>query len=400
MSTEARTEDQVDETARLAALHRYDLLDTPPDQSFDRLTALAARIFDVPISIVSLVDHDRIWFKSHHGLDVEEIGREPGLCASAILHGEPWVVEDARSDPRSLANPLVAGEFGLQFYAGAPLVTRDGHRLGTICVIDREPRTVTPEEEQTLADLAEIVVDEMELRLAARTENERLESIRSEFVSTASHELRTPVAAIYGSALTLAREDLDPQLKDDLLDVIAAQSARLASLVEVILTADQVVSGRMQFHLASVDGVAAARRIVAERQHRLPAGLELTLRDDGGVPPVIADAEKLLLVLENLVENAIKYSPDGGAIELGVADADGRVRFRVADEGLGIAPAEHERVFDKFYRLDPDLNRGVSGTGLGLFICREIVRGMNGTIRVESTEGRGSVFSVELPAAG
>ena len=128
------------EAERLAAVRRYDVLDTPPDGAFDRITALAARLFDVPIAIVSIVDTDRIWFKSHHGLDVEEIGREAGLCASAILHDGPWLVTDAAIDPRTLANPLVAGEFGLRFYAGVPLTTHDGYNLGTLCVIDHEPR--------------------------------------------------------------------------------------------------------------------------------------------------------------------------------------------------------------------------------------------------------------------
>lgn len=150
------------------AVRRYDILDSPPDGAFDRITALAARLFEVPIAIVSIVDSDRIWFKSHHGLDVPEIDREPGLCASAILGDRPWIVTDARVDPRTLANPLVAGDFGLRFYAGVPLHTGDGFNLGTLCVIDYEPRGTTEAEIATLSDLAAVVVDELELRLAAR----------------------------------------------------------------------------------------------------------------------------------------------------------------------------------------------------------------------------------------
>jgi len=157
-----------DEADRLAAVRRYDVLDTPPDGAFERITALAARLFDVPISIVSIVDTDRIWFKSHHGLDVDEIGREPGLCASAILHSEPHLVTDAAIDPRTLVNPLVASEFGLRFYAGVPLTTHDGYNLGTLCVIDRHPRATTAAELETLSDLASLVMDELELRLSAR----------------------------------------------------------------------------------------------------------------------------------------------------------------------------------------------------------------------------------------
>lgn len=173
------------EEERLKAVRRYDVLDTPPDGAFDRVTAIAARQFGVPISIVSIVDADRIWFKSHHGLDVQEIGRDPGLCASAILGSGPWVVEDAAADPRTLANPLVAGDFGLRFYAGAPLTTRDGFNLGTLCVIDKEPRELDDEEARTLQDLASIVIDELELRLGALTAVARERTLRDAAERTA-----------------------------------------------------------------------------------------------------------------------------------------------------------------------------------------------------------------------
>ncbi|MEY2472613.1 MAG: phosphoserine phosphatase RsbU/P, partial [Actinomycetota bacterium] len=156
------------ERHRMAAVRRYDVLDSPPDGAFDRITALAARLFEVPISIVSVVDTDRIWFKSHHGVDVDEIPREPGLCASAILQNEPWVLTDASVDPRSVANPLVAAEHGFRFYAGVPLSTHDGFNLGTLCVIDHAPRTVTDDEMASLRDLAAVVMDQLELQLSAR----------------------------------------------------------------------------------------------------------------------------------------------------------------------------------------------------------------------------------------
>ena len=162
------------------AVRRYNVLDTPPDQAFDRITALAARACNTPIAIVSIVDTDRIWFKSHHGLEVTEIGRDPGLCASAILQDGPWVVEDARTDPRTLANPLVAGDFGLGFYVAVPLKTGDGYNLGTLCVLDYTPRLVSGREIADLTDLAAIVIDELELRLAAAREVTSHERLRAE----------------------------------------------------------------------------------------------------------------------------------------------------------------------------------------------------------------------------
>ncbi len=156
------------EEERLDVLRRYDILDTPQDGAFDRITAVAAGLFRVPIALISLVDHDRIWFKSHAGLDAAEIDRAPGLCSSAILSPDFYQVSDAAIDPRTLANPLVTGSLGLRFYAAAPLRTREGFNLGTLCIIDREPRELTAPEAEMLNKLASLVMDQMELRLAAR----------------------------------------------------------------------------------------------------------------------------------------------------------------------------------------------------------------------------------------
>ncbi|CAN5180261.1 hypothetical protein BH11ACT5_BH11ACT5_00990 [soil metagenome] len=157
------------EAARLAEVQRYDLLGAPSDDAFSRITSMAARVLRTPVAIVSVVDHDRIWFTSAHGLDITDIARDPGLCASAILSDEPWVIEDARADPRALNNPLVAGDFGLQFYAGVPLTTPDGFNLGTLCVLDFEPRTISSDELATLNDLAAMVMHELELRREAKS---------------------------------------------------------------------------------------------------------------------------------------------------------------------------------------------------------------------------------------
>ena len=156
------------ETARLEALRSYEILDTPPDGSLNKMTQMASDIFNVPIAIVSLVDEDRIWFKSHHGLDVQQIEKGPGLCTSAILNDDVYVVENAKEDPRTLANPLVAGEFGLQFYAAAPLISKDGHRLGTFCIIDKKQRFLSEEQRRVLKGFSDLVIDWMDTRLEAR----------------------------------------------------------------------------------------------------------------------------------------------------------------------------------------------------------------------------------------
>ena len=233
------------------------------------------------------------------------------------------------------------------------------------------------------------------------TEERGVDRLKSDFVATVSHELRTPLAAIYGAAMTLRRADvpLSPVQRDGMLDVVSGEAERLARIVNDILLASRLDSDIVDVSLERTDAAELARAVVAAAAAHLPPRIELTLHAADDLPAVEADADKLRQVLVNLVENAVKYSPDGGPVDVHVATRDERMRFSVVDEGLGIPVGEHARIFEKFYRLDPNLTRGVGGTGLGLYICREIVRRMNGRIWVESQPGRGSAFHVELPLA-
>jgi PAS domain S-box-containing protein len=233
------------------------------------------------------------------------------------------------------------------------------------------------------------------------TEERAVEQLKSDFVSTVSHELRTPLAAIYGAALTLQREDisLEESQRLGLLDVVAGEASRLARIVNDILWASGLDSGRMSIVIESCDAAALAGRVVEAVRTHAPPGVELAFEAPEGLPPVAADPDKLRQVLTNLVDNAVKYSPDGGRVHVTLTQTGNRIRFRVEDQGLGIPPAEQARIFEKFFRLDPDLTRGVGGTGLGLYICRELVQRMHGRIWVVSDGRRGSTFTVELPRA-
>jgi PAS domain S-box-containing protein len=233
------------------------------------------------------------------------------------------------------------------------------------------------------------------------TEERALEELRADFVSTVSHELRTPLAAIYGAAQTLRREDvqLDEGQRAQLLGVVGSEADRLARTVNDILWASRLDAAMLRVAIESCDAGGLAEAVVSAQRTHLPEGIELALEVEAGLPPVAADADKVRQVLVNLVDNAVKYSPDGGRVALRVALRGDSIRFAVADEGLGIPYADQRRIFEKFYRLDPQLTRGVGGTGLGLYISRELVRRMGGRLWVQSTPGRGSTFSVELPIA-
>jgi two-component system phosphate regulon sensor histidine kinase PhoR len=233
------------------------------------------------------------------------------------------------------------------------------------------------------------------------TRERRLEDLRSEFVATISHELRTPLASLHGAALTLREhgQDLNPQTQDDLLDMIAGQSRRLADLVEEILVAGQLDNGSLHVVSEPFDPEELVWAAAAAARVRVDESTQIDVSMDAVLPMVRGDSRRTRQVLSNLVDNAIKYSPDGGRIELIVDADDDYVRFSIRDEGLGIPLGEQKRIFDKFYRLDPDQRRGIGGSGLGLYICQELVRSMNGRIHVESDLGEGAVFTFELPVA-
>jgi PAS domain S-box-containing protein len=231
-----------------------------------------------------------------------------------------------------------------------------------------------------------------------------LEELKADFISTASHELRTPLAAVYGAAQTLLRHDfaLDEAGRERFVSLIADESERLGRIVNEILLANQLDAGRVDLGSEPFDAVELIERVVEAARVHAPPAITLERRVAEDVSPVAADRDKVRQVLVNLIENAFKYSPDGGRVEVGVEpgkdSGEESVIFYVKDEGLGIPDEEQARIFEKFYRLDPNMTRGVGGTGLGLYICSELVNRMGGHIWVESAEGQGSTFLLELPA--
>lgn len=353
------------ESARLAALRRYDILDTPPDGSFDHIAQVAARLFDVPIAIISLVDNDRIWFKAKHGIDVEQIDRDPGLCASAILQSDPYLLTDASCDPRSLANPLVAGEFGLRFYLAAPLQTSDGHNLGTICVIDRKPRAVTEEQIEQLQALAGVVMDQMELRLSARSAVANLQKAveqkdaalqRSRMLAREiDHRVMNSLQQV-SSLLTLQSRNLSDDEATRQLQLAAARVTAVARVHQHIFqSGDEHAPG----------GVGYLRRLCGDLENMLAAGSVSVEGAEVELP--IEKIAPIGLLVNELVTNAYK----NGAARVRVtfepdSPNPGRFCLRVSDDGDGF-PAD----------FDPQKT-----AGLGMKVVRMIVRQLGGTLRL------------------
>jgi PAS domain S-box-containing protein len=233
------------------------------------------------------------------------------------------------------------------------------------------------------------------------TEDYRLEEARADFVATVSHELRTPLASILGAANTLRSRNnaLRSTTRRELLEIVFEQSERLAQLVDQILLANQLSSGGAHVERRGFDPATIARDAVGGLRPGLPRGIRLELHAPPSLPRAVGDPERVRQVLVNLVENACKYSPGGGRVDVLLGVSGGQVRFSVRDEGLGIPQAEHVRIFEKFYRLDAAMSRGVGGSGLGLFICRQLVSLMDGRLWVSSEPGIGSTFTFELPVS-
>lgn len=316
----------MDEIKRLEAVRRHDILDTPPDGAYDRITALAARLFQVPIAIVSLVDSDRIWFKSRYGVDATEVGRDPGLCASAILQNGPYIIEDAIKDARTLANPLVAGELGFRFYAAIPLTTRDGFNLGTLCVIDRKSRKLHEAEIENLRDLASLVMDQLELRLSAiqtmtdlindKSAAEEANSAKSEFLSNLNHELRTPLNAVLGFSqlLSMGPTPLSPSQQASIKQIRKA-GGHLLKLVNEILDLAGIESGKLSMALEKLplfDILQECQAMLEPQAQK--KGVHLHVSPQECLYYVHADRTRLKQVLINLLSNAIKYNRVGGSI--------------------------------------------------------------------------------------
>jgi PAS domain S-box-containing protein len=656
------------EDERLRELARYNILDTPPEESFDRITRLAAELFDAPIALVSFIDRDRQWLKSCFGIDLRQTDREIAVCTHTILNEDVFVVGDLAADDRFADNPLVTGEQGLRFYAGAPLITPQGHAIGSLCVIDTEPRSFSEEQVRRLEDLAAMVINELELRreiqfrqriesdlresevrfrglvsnmpgiayrctydgkwdtlyasggweevcghpsepfvtnersfkdivvaedlpkiratvrravrdkrafeleyrirradgriswihdlarpcfdeeghvtwldgvmfdvterkqteerlrlletavheakeavlitdaaldrpgpriiyvnegfetmtgyaaedvlgktprllqgpetdravldelranleegkpFAGETinyhkdgtpfhlewsispvrdpddgrvthyvaverditerkeaeermrealEKEReLSNLKSRFVSMASHELRTPLATIQSSAelvdLFIDRGKTDKVSKH--LYRIQDNVDKMASLLEDVLVFGRAEQGQLPFRPEEINLIPVSNELIDEIRQGI--GAEHNLVVDGHHQPIFIEADEQLfrLVVNNLISNAIKYSPKGSQVAIQFERQNGSVLFHVTDEGIGIPEGDLDRLFEPFHRAE---NVGTTGgTGLGLAIVKEAAEVHGGSVTVDTEEGEGTQFTVRLP---
>ncbi|MHA6345755.1 sensor histidine kinase [Roseivivax sp. CAU 1761] len=361
------------ETARLSAVRRYAVLDTPPDGAFDRIASLAAELLETPIAIISIVDEDRIWFKSHTGLDgVEEIPRDPGLCASAILQDGPWILTDASVAPAALSNPLVAGEFGLRFYAGIPLRTHDGHGLGTLCVIDRAPREITPKQTAILQNLAAVVMDELELRREAIATNEALRREMREkelMAGEVEHRVMNSLQLISSVARRKAAQH-SGQTAAELKDI----AARIGAIAQAHRQIQQSLPG-----LAQHGDLALFLQVLSRELFPLcPQGGLIEVEC-----PSLNLARDRLVPIGHLVTELVLNSVKSGAGRIGLRgeQAEGYFQLEIDDDGPGLQED-----------FDPNKSKG-----LGMAILQAMAQKLEAKVTWGRSQRGGARFTVKLP---
>jgi signal transduction histidine kinase len=394
----------VNEKERLTKLKEYNILDTPEEESFDEIVKLASIICKVPMSTITLIDEKRQWFKAKVGLKYQETSREIAFCAHVINGDDLMIINDAAEDERFADNPMVTSDPDIRFYAGMPLITPDGNKLGTICVIDNVPRTLTEEQKFALQILAKNVITLLELRLknsnlsdtlttlySQSNEIERINNINTRLLSILAHDLKNPLGVIQ----QVTDMYLAGQISSDDMNEIFTE------LKKNVKNALDMLNEVLQWGTAQVEGKATEFKdfnlydlvqqkgedyylLLKSKGNRLINLCEKELNFK-------ADLNMMRFILRNLIMNANKFTKDG-TISVQTFDSDDFVEIVVSDTGVGMKPSQINRLFQWETRQSSDGTSGEKGTGLGLLICNEFVHKQGGKIWVESSLGNGSKF--------
>jgi signal transduction histidine kinase len=386
-----------DETDRLAALKDYQILDTVSEATYDAITYLASRICQVPIALISIVDQDRQWFKSRVGLGAQETDRDYAFCGYAIHDIENiLIVPDATADSRFADNPLVLDDPNIRFYAGAPLVTGNGNALGTLCVIDRRPRSLTPEQQQALRALSTQVMALLELRRTVQMLEEKQRQLeettrqRDSFMATVSHEIRTPLTTVIGN-IELLQDDLPEEMRSKVLATIAREAADVDHLLEDLLIAAKAEADSLRVASVQVTLSAQVAQVIEGLEPSLASSIVVETADGCAM----GDPARVRQIARNLITNAVRYG--GPTITVRTRSDDGTSHLLVLDDGEGIPPEEREKVFLPFEQSAR--NRHVAASvGLGLPISRLLAEKMGGSLTYRYVDGH-SIFDLTLPAA-
>lgn len=393
---------------RIQALMSYDIMDTPNEADYDEIVRLASWICGTPISLITLLDDKRQWFKAKIGLEIDETPLEYAFCAHAINQDDIMVVENATLDDRFKNNPFVTGEANVRFYAGMPLTTPTGVKLGTLCVIDTKPNSLSDGQIEALRVLSRQVIKNLEMRLKMRELKEALrrydeqskkmaemDRFKTRLLSIIGHDVRNPMATLLSLIEVASVGDISPDELNELRQYMKMQiSASIELLNNLVDWGVQNHEGQPQ--VVHVDAhellstVLTGATVMAKQK-----GIELRLETTSQIM-VNMDVNMIRFVIRNLVQNAIKFT-DEGSISIGCIERPSSFDFYVRDTGAGMTPEQVLNLFDWTNRKSTRGTRGESGSGLGLIMCKEFVDAHGGDILVDSKPGVGTMFTVRIP---
>ncbi|MEO1286460.1 MAG: GAF domain-containing sensor histidine kinase [Chloroflexota bacterium] len=395
----------LDDVQRLHTLQRTQLLDSPVEDSFDRITSLASRIVGAPISFVSLVEPDRQFIKSHVGLPeplatIRQTPIDYSLCQHVVKTGHPLIIEDARQDPLVKDNPSVT-EGNVVAYLGIPLTTNEGWHLGSLCVIDDKPRQWTSDDIDTMQTLATSVASEIQLRLDSVEMQHLVDQLQKhnrdldEFSHTVSHNLKNGISAIIGWT-DISRRYANQISREDLLDNmgkirgLAQHTVETINALLLLAKIDRMENLPIeQFSMQECLETVLTRLELQFTEYRATVNLPDVMHDSLGYP------EWVIEIWMNYISNALKYGGKPPYITIGSEIFDDCVRYWVKDNGQGISQEDAGRLFKSFSRLEQTAD--VEGHGLGLSIVKRIAEKLGGSVSVKSKVGKGSTFSFTLP---
>jgi signal transduction histidine kinase len=413
------------EDVRLQALLRYKLLDTGSEEQFDDIVKLASQICNTPVSLISLVDSKRQWFKARKELPLSEVSREYAFCAHTILSDELMIIEDATVDERFKDNPLVLGDPDIRFYAGAPLITHDQYRLGALCVIDRIPRNLTDNQKFALKVLAEQVVKLLELRYQNLKLTQSLQTVshqkkrihtllqervklteelakashtKDQMLSIVAHDLRGPLHTLQNLLMLISTKENALQDTEKYTTALGKSVQNAVNLLENLL----------EWGMIQLDGQEPEKKqvnlyAVVEQQLSV---LQDTAEQKGNtlrnlIQPglhAFANSTSLNMVLRNLLINANKFTTDG-TISVLAEQKPEAIGLVIQDTGVGMEPSLLAQLFDLNKKHSRTGTNNEKGSGLGLHMSREVLQQMGGSLHIESSLGKGTTVTVILPEA-
>jgi hypothetical protein len=389
------------EVERLHALREYSILDTLPEQDFEDITKIASEICQTPIALITLVDSDRQWFKSNHGLNVTETPRDYAFCAHAINNpNEILTVKDSRQDKRFVDNPLVTGYPNVIFYAGVPLINPAGFSLGTICVIDDKPRELSEKQLDSLRSLSNQVVRLFEFRKMNKILQESQKEIQTrnaeleQFAYVVSHDIKSPLNNIINLTTILTNDQKGKinQEGEQVIEHITNSSLLLKSLI------DGIISHYMGFNISVSDTKEInVDTLFIEIVDLLDSKREYQITYNSDVKSIQTNEVAIKQILTNLISNSIKYNDKAEVkIDINVTSSIDLYNFTIKDNGRGIKKNQFSKIFETFATLGTMDRFNNSGTGIGLATVKRLIEKLGGSITLESDIGVGTTFKFSV----